>query len=377
MSKDTTNEIDNTDLLNDFKWDSNSDFFGIESETETKVETETKKEVETETEEQKKEEKETDKSKAEEGDKEEFFDHDKQVDSGNEDDDDETEVFTTLSKELKEKGTFTHIELSADGKITEEQFFEHIEDEVEGRVNEAIEDFGAKLGSDQTSKAYITFLKAGGTSDEFFKYYSQASTTPEVDIEKESGQDSILRHYYKVVEELDDEDLEDKLDWLKESGKKKKFAEKYYNKLKADEQINKDKFVANQVQQQTDRENEKKEFVTKLKNTLDSTEEVNGFVFNKVDKPSLLDYIIKPTVKLKSNQYITQFQYDLNEVIKTDNEKLLVLAKLIKSKFDTSGLIIKKETEAVKKVKSSLSNTKSRLTSSNSTKRKDLADFFN
>ena len=379
MSKKNGEETGNTSSLTEFTWDSGTDFFGIEAENnkpekEEEEEGEEKKEGEAKKPEEK--EKETKKSEEKETE-EEFFDETKKPEENvEENDDEEVETFSTLSKELKEKGIFTHVELPSDGKITEEKFFELQDEEVEGRVSEAIEDFAQKLGNHQTSNAFITYIKAGGTPDEFFKFYSQASAVPEVDIEKESGQDAVLKHYYKTVEQLDDDDLEDKLDWLKESGKKKKYAEKYYTKLKADEKAEKDQFIANQLQQQTARENERKEFITKLKSTLESTEEVNGFVFSKTDKPSLLDYIIKPTVKLKSNQYITQFQSDLNEVIKTDNEKLLVLAKLIKSKFDTSGLIVKKETEAVKKVKSSLANTKSKLTSSNSSKRKNLSDFF-
>lgn len=373
MTKEAITEVADNDLLGNFSWDSETSFFGVEPvEKETPVnevvttEKTTEPVVET----------------TEPEEDELFPDTEKKTensDESEEDDEEETDknFYTTLTKELKEKDIFQTIDIEKAGEVTEEKFFELMDEEVEGRVSIAIQDFAEKLGNHQTSNAFVNYIKAGGDPDKFFDFYSQSRSVPEVDIDKEKDQDLILKHYYKVIEQLDEDDIEDKLDWLKESGKKKKYAEKYYTKLKEDEKLQKEQFIADETEAQKARDDGKKQFIASLKSTLIDVDTVNGFTFTKEDKSSLPDYIIKPAVKLKNNQYLTQFQVDLNENIKGGGENLLLLAKMLKSKFDTSGLVAQKKTEVIKDIKSSLQIKKSKLSSSaTNSKRKSIADYF-
>lgn len=381
MSKEaSTQESENGKSLEDFTWD-NEDFFGIPAQVES-----SQKVIDEIADDDKSTEKETEKSSLKEPEDEEdenedeLFSDNAQKAAGekeeeDEEENDDSEFFTTLSKELTEKKIFQHVKLAEGEKIDEEKFFELQNEEVEGRVEEAIQDFITQVG-DEDGAAFIKFKKAGGRTADFFEFYSSVSGELDVDIEKESGQDAVLRKWYKTIENLDDEDIEDKLDWLKEGGKKKKYAEKYLLKMEAETKSAKDKFLNDQLEAQTERENAKKAFSTNLKTTLDTTDAVGDFVFSKAEKPSLMDYILKPAVKLKTNQYLTQFQSDLNEIVKGDPQKLLILAKLLKTKFDTSDMIVKQKTEAVKKVKSTLASKSSQLSSVNNSKRKSLIDHF-
>jgi hypothetical protein len=380
MSKEAIKtESESNKSLEDFTWDS-EEFFGITPEVDlnqkvidevNEDDDDTTKVVETKT---------TTEKPADEDDEEEddLFSTEVKTETTVEDDDEPDEdvkFFTTLSKELAEKKIFQHVTLTDGEEITEEKFFELHEQEVDARFEEALQDFITEL-NDEDGGAFIKFKRAGGKTSDFFAFYSQMNDELDVDIEKEAGQDAVLRKWYKTVENLDEEDIEDKLDWLKEGGKKKKYAEKYLSKMDADKQAAKTQFLNDQLEAQTKRENDKKEFVTKLKTTLDTTEAVGDFVFNKPEKSGLLDYILKPAVKLKSNQYLTKFQSDLNEIVKNNPEKLLVLAKLLKTDFDTTDLVVKKQTEAVKKVKSTLATKGSQLSSANSSKKRSLSEFF-
>ena len=379
MSKTKAPESDANKSLEDFTWDS-EEFFSITPEVDLnqKVIDEVTDEDEDETEVVST--KTTTVAPEEDEDDDDPFVEIAVKNEGDDEDeddspDDDTNFFTTLSKELAEKKIFQHVTLTDGEQITEEKFFELHEQEVDGRVEEAIQDFITEL-NDEDGAAFIKFKRAGGKTSDFFEFYSQMSGELNVDIEKEEGQDAILKKWYKTVENLDDEDIEDKLDWLKESGKKKKYAEKYQTKMEADKQTAKTQFLNEQLEAQTKRENAKKEFVAKVRTTLDTTESVGDFVFNKTEKPELLDYLLKPAVKLKSNQYLTKFQSDLNEIINNHPDKLLVLAKMLMNDFDTSDLVVNQQTKTVKQIKSSLNSKTSKLSSANNSKKRSLSEFF-
>lgn len=371
--------------LDQFTWDDSESFFGIPSEENSKnVMDEVTEDDETEDEKVEKKT-ETPESKEEEEKKEKededslFTETVKKTETSEDDedkDDEDVKFFTELSKEFSTKGIFQHVTLVENEAITEEKFFELHEQEVEGRVEEAIQDFVNEL-NDEDGKAFITFKRAGGKTSDFFKFYSAQSDDLNMDIEKEGGQDAILKKWYQIKEQLDDDDIEDKLDWLKESGKKKKYAEKYLQQMQAEQKAAKDQFLNDQIEQQKVREEASKTFVSGLKSTLETTESVGDFAFNKNDKKELLDYLVKPAVKLQSNHYLTQFQADLNKLIKGGKGDLLLLAKLVKSNFDTTDLVTKQTTKVVSQVKSNLSGNKpSRLQSTMASKKKSLTDYF-
>lgn len=385
MSKEKQQAGENVEiqsnLLDNFAWETEDSFFGINDAPVEQQQQQLIEEVKKPKEEKKNPEEIKPLEDEEKEDEEtEFFETldkaEKPAEAKTEDEPDEDEEFySTLSAELKEKGIFQFATLPDDGKVSQEKFFEIHEEEVEARTDQAIKDFIAEM-NDEDGGAFINFKRAGGKTSDFFNFYSQTSTVPEVDTDTETGQDAILKHYYKTVEQLDDDDIDDKLEWLKESGKKKKYAEKYNSKLIADKKEATDQFLKNQVDTQKQREDDKKQFITSLKTTASTVENVSGFVFNKRDADEYVDYITKPSVKLKGNQYLTAFQAELTRVMREEPDKLLILAKLLKNKFDTSDMVIAKETEAAKKIKSNLENKKSRLSSTSSVKKRSLTDYF-
>ena len=385
MSKEkqtqTETQVEDTGLLDNFTWDDENSFFGIPTETPTEVQQQVIKEVTTEEDDEdvdddvpndkpKVEKPKTTEVKEEET--EMFVEAPETID--NDEADEDAEFYSTLSKELKDKGVFKYATLPEEGQITEEQFFELHEQEVEARADEVINDFVAEINNGDGA-AFMKFIRAGGKVSEFFNFYTQNGTVPEADIETESGQDVVLRHYYKTYEGLDDDDIDDKLEWLKDSGKKKKYAEKYNTKMVSEQEAARDQLVKDQELARKKKEQDQKDFVTNLKTTLDTTEGLNGFVFNKKENPVLMDYLVKPQVKLQNNMYLTQFQADLAKIIKEEPQKLLVIAKLMKSNFDTSDIVAKKKTEATQQIRSNLKSTK-QLSSTSVTKKRSLSEYF-
>ena len=390
-------QTEKTNELADFAWDNSTTFFGttpvkdedeeVEEETSTETETETETSTETKDEKGKKSTKktgtETDKGKKvpepfEEITTEETVVETAQEAEGNkgEGSEDDVKFFTTLAKEMKERKIFQTVEVPE--TIDENQFFELQDEEIENRFEETVQGFINELNDDEDGVAFLKFKKAGGKTSVFFQSYAKSSQIPEVDLTKEEDQDKFLRFYYREVEKLDDEDVEDKLSWLKDVGKKKSYAEKYNTKIVEADKATKAKLLSDQEEAQKTADTNRKNFVATIKTTLDSTEQVGAFTFNKTDKKELTDYVTKPAVKVTGNKYITQLQADLNTVFSGDKQKLLLLAKLIKNDFDIADVVTDLKTKVVKETKSNikLQSTGLRPSSSSSSKNKDLASYF-
>lgn len=292
-----------------------------------------------------------------------------------EEDDEEVKFFTTLSTDLKTKGIFQFVEIKEDEKITEDKFFELQEQEIESRLEEAIETFMNEL--DEDGKAFLKFKKAGGKNADFFKVYAEVEDIPEVDVKTAEGQNAILRYYYKNYEDLDDADIDDKLEWLEETNKKAKYAEKYNAKIEKDKENKKQALLDAQAENQKKAEQIRDAFINSVKETANKMEEFNGFKFTKQDKSELVDFILKPAVKLENGKYLTGLQSSINKLYKEDKQKLLLLAKLLKSDFDFSTFVKEAQTKVTKETKSKLSETRNTLSGKSAPTRKgSLADLF-
>lgn len=289
--------------------------------------------------------------------------------------------YTTLASELKEKGIFQNIELKEGEEVTEEKFFELQDAEVEARVEETFQAFFEEL--DEDGKRFLKFKKDGGKTADFFASFN----TPEVDltefdVDDEEQRTKVLVHYLTKVEKLEPEDLKDRLAWLKEGGKEKSYAKKYAEAMEAESQAIQEQLLKRQAKAAKDKEESAKVFGESLKATLEKTETVGVFSFTPADQKELAAYITKPSVKIGKNKYIPAFQAEIAEIFKAEDEesqkKLLLLAKLVKTKFDTKDLATETKTKVVSKVKSKLKEAKTGVkpASAGGFAKRSISDFF-
>lgn len=371
----TAKASQNPEELLEFNWDNPEPVEVLKVEKpETTDEEEVKEEEEQvalfeEVEEEEKKEKKTTtapKSETPKGEKEEI-----------KEEEDDDKFFSTLTQEFKEKKIFRTLEIKEDEEITEEKFFELAEEEATNRADEIIEAFMEEL--DEDGKAFLKFKKDGGSNADFLKVYRQSASIPEVDIKTEEGQNAILRYYYKNYDDMDEADIEDKLEWLAEHDKKESYAIKYNDKIKAQDKKIKEKLLKDQEKINEAKLKEAEKFVSSIKSIAESTDEIKGFkIDTKKEKAELTAFITKPSFETESGRTITGLQYSFMELFKKENhEKLLLLAKLLKNDFDFSSIAVKAKTETTKSVKEKLNSQKSssRPSSQNSSQ-KSLTDYF-
>ncbi len=133
-----------------------------------------------------------------------------------------------------------------------------------------------------------------------------------------------------------------------------------------------------QKQLKAQAEEKRKETQRIIKESIETTERIKDFEITREDKSTLYNYMTKPVVKVDKNSYLTQMQADLQRVFANEDNRLILLAKLLKSDFDITP--IKKEaiTQETRKVKSRLKGATVRPRGEGSSGgSKALADFFN
>lgn len=350
--------------LADFNWDNDDNFFQEAKEEVKEAPKQEAEEVEeTEEEVENKEEKEENLD---------FSFGEPEFDSTEESED--SNYYKSVYEQMKSQGIFS-VELEEGEELNEETFADLQDREIESRLEEALSDFVGSL--DDEAKAFIKFKKEGGDTKQFFKLYGTISEAPTPEIGDDMSHERFLKYYYSTYENMDVDEVEDKIDWLKEKGKLESYSLRFSDKIEQSQIKEKERIVKEQQEIAKQNEEKRKVFSNDLKNTIHDAEAIKDWPVTPKDKKELHRYMTKAAVKIGPNQYLTQLQSDLQEAFK-DKEKLILIAKLLKDDFNIDYLKKSAITEETKKTKEKLSNTKVKKRSSgNASRNRSLADFFN
>ena len=357
---DTTEQTVETSQngLMDFNWDEGGadSFFGLnefgdENKTPAQQATPAQADELEETEDTDKPESE-DKTKSKKKDEEEkvsFFEEEADEDKSKEKTSTaDGSIYEDVYKDLKEAGIFKHVELEDGEELDADRLYELQQEEIEAEVTSRL-DAWASQELDEDAKAFIKFKIQGGDTLEFFKTYQSTSEITLGDIEDEDYQDSLIR-YQLQKEGWDRDEIEDRLEFLTESNKKSKFAEKYHNRLVQEQEKEKQALVKQAEEQKARAKQQEEQFKTSIKETLDTNKEINGIKFSDKDKNELINFLTKKE-KLEDGRVVTGFQRKLSESF-SDPKKIALLAKILNDDFDFSSFeksAITKKTKEIKR----------------------------
>ena len=357
---DTTEQTVETSQngLMDFNWDEGGadSFFGLnefgdENKTPAQQATPAQADELEETEDTDKPESE-DKTKSKKKDEEEkvsFFEEEADEDKSKEKTSTaDGSIYEDVYKDLKEAGIFKHVELEDGEELDADRLYELQQEEIEAEVTSRL-DAWASQELDEDAKAFIKFKIQGGDTSEFFKTYQSTSEITLGDIEDEDYQDNLIR-YQLQKEGWDKDEIEDRLEFLTESNKKSKFAERYHDRLIKEQEKEKQALVKQAEEQKIRAKQQEEQFRVSIKDTLDTNKEINGIKFTDKDKNNLINFLTKKE-KLEDGRVITGFQRKLSESF-NDPKKIALLAKILNDDFDFSSFeksAITKKTKEIKR----------------------------
>jgi len=250
---------------------------------------------------------------------------------------------------LKEKGLVDY-ELEEGKELSEEEAEHLIEDSWEKALEVEVEATIKDLPQD--IKDLIKFASKGGNVGELLGKMIQHATsgiTKDSDIENEDVQVLAVTMDLKS-QGYDQEYIDSQIEFLKEKDKLEGIAKKSYDKIIA----NQESETAGQVQRQKEvadnRKRQAREYKTNITSHINSLNETGGLPLSKQDKTSLPTYISEPNVELQDGRFVSEMQADLFKVM-ADKDKIVLLAKLLKTDFDFSAIERKKQTQAARGVR--------------------------
>ena len=286
---------------------------------------------------------------------------------------------TTLAF-LKERGLVEYDE-DPDKPLTDDDAENLLEDSwdksVEAEVEATIKDLPDEL------KQLIKFASKGGDVGDLLGKMVQHATSG---INKNSDIDNEDVQVLAVTMDLraqghDQEYIDAQIEFLKEKDKLEGIAKKSFDRIvEAQEQE-----TAGQVERQKQAlENKKRaarEYKTNITGHINSLEEAGGLPISKQDKTVLPTYISEPTVELQDGRFVSEMQADLFKVM-ADKDKIVLLAKLLKSDFDFSAIERKKQTAAARGIRDEVQRADRTATVSSSSggghkpQKKNLVDLL-
>ena len=335
-----------------------------ETETEEQEEETEEEETETETEKLSEEEKEA-KKKGKEKSKPKDKEDNEPLQA--------KEEYAALANDLVEDGLIQYAKVPKKDKLTTEELVIVVNEEVEGRVDAGLKEMFE--GLDEKATSFLKFLKDGGKTEDFIDTFVTNVVPDDLDLSKEKGQKDFLAFYLEEYEKLDEEEVKDRIEYLKEKGKLESEATKRYARVKEDQEQAKVDLLKKQEAKSKKEEKERQDFSKELTTTFNK-KEIKGISLTDKDSKTLPDYITKAVHK-SGNLKITKLQKRLQEAL-NNPEELVLLAKICESDFDFGFAKIKGQTEATKKLRKNLENMKQggKDPKSLGSKNRSLADFF-
>lgn len=250
---------------------------------------------------------------------------------------------------LKEKGLVDY-EVEEGKELTEEEAENLLEDSWEKALEAEVESTIKDLPQD--IKDLIKFASKGGNVGELLGKMVQHATsgiTKNSDISNEDVQ--VLAVTIDLKNQgYDQEYIDDQIEFLKEKEKLEGIAKKSYNKIIAEQEAE----TAGQVERQKEtadlRKKQAREYKSNITTHINGLAETNGLPLSKQDKISLPTYISEPNVELQDGRFVSEMQADLFKVM-ADKDKIVLLAKLLKTDFDFSAIERKKQSQAARGVR--------------------------
>jgi len=255
---------------------------------------------------------------------------------------------------LKEKG-FVDYELEEGTELTDDLADEILEDNwgasVIAGIEETIKDLPDAL------KELIKYSAKGGDFTQLLtKMTMQTVSGIDKDTDMEIETNQVLAISLDLQDQgYDQEYIDTQIEFLKDTGKlagiSKKAFERKIIKQKHDIQE-----TINQAERRKEVEKEaQKNYKKDINVQINSLNDIKGLVLNKQDKEVLPSYISDANIKLQDGRIVTKFQQELFSIF-GDKEQTILLAKLVKDKFDFSSITNKEITKFSRGIKEEIQN---------------------
>lgn len=257
--------------------------------------------------------------------------------------------YQDIFQDLKDKGFYQNVELEEGQELTAETLLDLQEKEITERIAAWGQD---KLGA--VGAEFLTFLRDGGDPAQFISMQKQLGEIPVGDLSDESYQEQVVR-YTLATDGWDAEEIEDRLDMLKSTGKLGKIASKYDLRVSEERESIKEQTLQQEKQSRLKAQKEFEEYKQSLAETAKATAEIKGYKITPAKANKVIENLTRPSVRTEDGRMVTRFQEQMSNIMK-DPSKALLIAALAESDFDFSQIQKSAESKATKQIKRNIEN---------------------
>ena len=270
----------------------------------------------------------------------------------------EESIYATLTKDLLSSGVFTPDEDEEGNTIapeinTGEDFLKQFQKEVRKQTGQSIQKFLSQFGEDYQEMFDAVYVN-GVPPLEYISRQVKIDNINEYDITTEDNQEKIVRLWYKT-EGRTAEAIEARIQKIKNYGDLEDEAKEAKSVLVGKEQKDLQNLALQKQQALQAKHKEKADYVNNVHRILSEKLKIKDFDGIPVEKKFVqetMDYLTKDVYKLKDNSTLTEFDKDILDLNRPENNvnkvKIAMLLQILKKDPTLSKLgkkAVSKETD--------------------------------
>lgn len=248
-----------------------------------------------------------------------------------EEDVDEVNQFTALSKDLFKLGVFSMSEEEEEPNIdTAEAFLERFNDEKKKGAIEIVNNFIGQFGDDY-QRAFDAIYVKGVNPKEYFGTYNEIVDLSSLDLSKEENQIIVVRRAL-ADQGMEDKYIEDEIETRRNYGDLEKVATNYHKvlmKREAAKLQEKERKAEEDMQRIASIKNQYVRNVQTILQDKVKTKEFDGIPINPALAAELQDFLLVDKYKTTSGELLTDFDKAILDLKKPENHELKVKVALL------------------------------------------------
>ena len=265
-------------------------------------------------------------------------DDDEPADDADDDDDDEPSnenEFAIFAKGLTQAGMLD-VENPDEIEWTEESFLAAMEETINNKAWTQLEELALETYGEAGVKLVEDIFINKVPVSEYLQMFNNEQVVENVDLDNEDNQERVFRAYLAKTG-LDDDEIQDQLNYARDNDRLAAYAEKYHGKLLEKMQQERAALSAQseaRIQDMRRREEERENlYASTLKEAI-KTGEIEGYPINDKAANDLFSFVLDKPHQLPNGQRITDFEYKLAQMRQNDPKKFLAVARLVQNDLD-------------------------------------------
>lgn len=259
--------------------------------------------------------------------------------------------YNNVYNTFKDLGIIDGVELEEGKVLTNDELVSILDNDQKAKAKKMFENDIMSRFNDPEAQEYLQFVMNGGNSKDFFRQRMNAPTIDiDGDIENPDVQDKIIAKYMKMFENANTDDINETIQILNDSGKKEKYAKRYYDRLVEVENKQREDLKKEEENKARQAEEERKQVIGIVANELNNTDEIFGVKYDTNKKNKLMQMIFQP-VKMQDGTVTTEYQYRLEQAMQNP-KTVIILADLLMNGLDHKNYSKSLETKITRQIRS-------------------------